>query len=120
MRCRVWRGATGAPGIFTPPLNITDGMATGTISAAPAFTAGNIMAAASVPAGRKHPSGRCGIAGDRPNVATLPPLPPIIPGKLLCDDKGGTAKENTVSSARLFILSSALPQPIVQFESHPQ
>lgn len=62
-RC-AWRAAAGDPGTFIRLRNITDGMATGTISAGPVFTAGNIMAAASAPAGRRHPSGRCGIAAD--------------------------------------------------------
>ena len=64
MRRRASRSATGASGISTPCPAISAGMATGTISAGPAFTAAVTMAAPLARAGRGPRSVRCGIAGD--------------------------------------------------------
>jgi hypothetical protein len=62
---RAWRAATSAPGISIQSQVITGTMATGTISAGLAFTAGATMAAASALAGRGRRSGRSGIAADQ-------------------------------------------------------
>src|SRR4051812_38688895 len=62
---RAWRAATDALGILTRSLVITGTMATGTISAGPAFTAVATMVAALVHAGREHPSGRSGTAANQ-------------------------------------------------------
>ena len=64
LRFRAWRATTGALGISTQSQVITGMMATGTISAGPAFTAVATMAAASALAGRGRRSGRSGIAAD--------------------------------------------------------
>ena len=65
LRFRAWRATTGALGISTQSQVITGMMATGTISAGPAFTAVATMAAASALAGRGRRSGRSGIAADQ-------------------------------------------------------
>ena len=64
VRFRAWRAATSALGISIQSQAITGTMATGTISAGPAFTVVATMAAASALAGRGRRSGRSGIAAD--------------------------------------------------------
>jgi hypothetical protein len=64
LRFRAWLAATGVLGISIQSQVITGTMATGTISAGPAFTAAGTMAAASARAGRGRRSGRSGIAAD--------------------------------------------------------
>ncbi len=64
LRFRGWRAKTGALGISIQSQVITGTMATGTISAGPAFTVVATMAAASALAGRGRRSGRSGTAAD--------------------------------------------------------
>jgi hypothetical protein len=64
LRFRAWRATTGALGISIQSQVITGTTATGTISAALAFTVVATMAAASALAGRGHRSGQSGIAAD--------------------------------------------------------
>ena len=70
LRFRAWRETTGVSGISIRCRVITGTMATGTISAGPAFTAVAIMAAASALAGRGRRSVRSGIAADRYRIKT--------------------------------------------------
>src|ERR1700675_5036512 len=62
---RATRARTGGPGTSIGPRNIMATMATGTISAGPAFTAAATTAAASALAGRRRRSGRSGTAADQ-------------------------------------------------------
>src|SRR5246127_2220061 len=64
----MWRATIGELGTLTPCPAITGLMATGTISAGPAFIAATTMAAPFVRAGRDHRSARSG-------TAAAPPLP---------------------------------------------